>query len=759
MALSPPVETKYHGVATHLMATHRRSQPFSSQRSIVSDHRFSLPYARNGFFSKYDRKWRWWHYLSFLILLLALIEATLLLIGFIVLLEQMSPVRIALRQYPSVPYHHLDTSTSPTLESGTTVYHVTKEFGPATMGGMGTVVTALATAQQRSGLLDVSVVMPYYSYLRNKFNIEKVVDLVIDVRDKNGKMVPVEFRISRMMYVFNPSVNVTEATDGGNLTATAPPVVLRTEQVPVYLIGPGNRKPFTVAFRASNPVQVYSAAKGLPHEWRDQYFVKAAAAFLSHQAASADEESLFAPVRLGPHVDVIHLHGATNAQISSYIRDNQRVRQLGPKPPAIVYTMHDYLDELQYTYTTNNVKRFFSDDMLQTIQPYVHGQRIFLSRMGIDLADVVTFVSHSMAVDIIEGRMDFYLKELVMDSLLRKAEARQFFGISNGVDFSKLSPFVSKRLGTKKMGFSNYALERVKEIQQQQQQASSGAVPSDRTVWHLSEKSDDYVSTAKDRAKRYLVRRKLLTEEDLKRPVVLYVGRFQYNKGLEMFDEAAQHFVKNNMKFVIMGQPNNYPLRWVEALQERYGNHVVVMSTPADQRRWLVFYRAAADFIFVPSLTESFGLVAVEGLVFGAPVISTGVGGLKEFLIDRPPAAGNWTEPVRRIHITRHKQTHVPTVTSREVYNAYLFNPKTLGDAIRDAAIDYRRNTLSKALKEEFSLRMIQSALELGWDRDNQQGPMYDYNRVYEIALANRRIPAISQHEIEEERRLIQRLS
>ncbi|KAF7726684.1 hypothetical protein EC973_008558 [Apophysomyces ossiformis] len=741
MALSPPVETKYQGVPTHFVTTHRRSHLLTSPRSIFSETRLTLPYARGGFFSKYEQRWRWWHYLSCFIVLLGVVEVLLLLTGFVVFSEQIAPVRIALRQYPSIPYRHFDVSKAAALMKGTTVYHVTKEFGPAIMGGMGTVVTALAAAQQRSGQLDVAVVMPYYSYLRNKFNIEKVLDLVVHIRDKEGKMIPVEFRISKMMYVFDPPTNVTAET---NLTA---PVVPRTEQVPIYLIGPGNRKPFTLAFRARNHIQIYSAIKGLPHEWRDQYFVKAAAAFLSHQASATDEESLFAPVRLSPHVDIIHLHGATNAQLIPYIRQHQKTRQLGPRPPAIVYTMHDYLDELQYSYTVNNVRRFFTDEMLQSTEQYIHGQRMFMSRLGIDLADVATFVSHSMTVDMVEGRLDFYLKEFVMESLLRKAEAGRFFGVSNGVDFSKLSPFVSKRLSAKKMGYSQYALDRVKGQQ-------SLVANHDRTVWALSDKPDDYVSTAKDRAKRYLVRRKLLTEEDLKRPVVLYVGRFQYNKGLEMFDEAAQHFVKHNMKFVIMGQPNNYPLAWVEALQQRYPDHVIVLSTPADQRRWLVFYRAAADFIFVPSLTESFGLVAVEGLVFGSPVISTGVGGLKEFLIDRPR-----TQSVRQIHIMRDKQTHAPTVTSQEIYNAYLFEAKTLGEAIQDAAADYKQITLSKALREEFCLRMIQSALGMGWDRGNYQGPLHDYNRVYETALAHRKIPSISQHEIEEEQRLVQMLT
>lgn len=43
----------------------------------------------------------------------------------------------------------------------------------------------------------------------------------------------------------------------------------------------------------------------------------------------------------------------------------------------------------------------------------------------------------------------------------------------------------------------------------------------------------------------------------------------------------------------------------------------------------------AADVVIVPSRNEIFGLVALEGLLFGSAVLSTAVGGLKEFLVDR----------------------------------------------------------------------------------------------------------------------------
>ncbi|KAG2225401.1 hypothetical protein INT45_010037 [Circinella minor] len=681
-------------------------------------------------------------------------------IGGALLHRQPSPIRIALKQYPAIRYqplqeHALTTSIPP---RGTTVYHVTKEFGSASMGGMGMVVTALASAQQRSGSVRSAVVMPYYSFLKNKHRPEKVTDLVIDVRDKTGRLIPMEFRVWRMIHIIDPEIaanitnNVVNATVPAQSVADQAKLLPLTEQVPVYLIGPGNRKPFNLAFRARKTLDIYSCPPSLPMEWKDQYFDKAAAEFLAHQAASADEVPLFAPARVTRHVDVVHIHGATNAYIIKYLKDHQRRGQLGPRPPSIMYTMHDYLDELQYTNTWNNVKKFL-DEPDDQLDQYMRGNRVFMSSLGIDYADVATFVSQAMAKDIVEGHDDFYLKELVMQSILRKAERGRFFGISNGVDFGTLNPFTHPRLIQRKSDFPLYGRELIR--QQPVKDLMTVSSNDHSTVWQLAPTTKEYIMSAKDRAKKYLIRRKRLSEEDLDRPVVLFVGRFQYNKGLEIFDEACQYFVKQNMKFVIIGQRNNYPLEWVKALQERYPDNVIVMSTAQQQRQWSIYYRAAADFVFVPSLTESFGLVAAEGLLFGSPVISTGAGGLKEFLLDRP---SDHNASKTNVHVTRDKTTKAPVVTSNELYNAYLFEPATLGKAIEDAAADFWRNKESKVRREEFILRMIRSAFALDWNRGDQQGPVYDYMQAYNIALSERRIPRLSRHELDEERALLSRL-
>ncbi|KAF7728180.1 hypothetical protein EC973_006574 [Apophysomyces ossiformis] len=732
----------------HFMPSYRRNSGSSSiiittapSKPTLTHHKLTLnssfPTRTKPLFSKNDRKWRWWHFLSFTILVLGLLQIMALITG-LSWLHERSTIRIALRQYPSMIYQHLDTTVPVSLEKETTIYHVTKEFGPAIFGGMGVTITALAAAQQRTDLTRVSIVMPHYSFLRNKYPMDRVVDLVINVRDKRGRLMPLEFRVSKMMYAFNDTENLATA----NRTTESSRRYDMTEAVPVYLIGPGNRSPLNQAFRARNAMGIYSSPKGLPYEWRDQYFVKAATAFLAHQATATDEESLFAPLHLAPPgVDIVHLHGATNAYIAKLLQDRRDADALGPKPPAIVYTMHDHMDEPQYTNSLGNVQKFLDTEMAGGSH-YVLGHRMFMSSVAIDHADAVTLAGRTMASDIVEGRSDFYLKEVVMGSILRKASQRRFFGISNGIDLTSMSPFTDIRLSNRKIAFPDHAYNIL----------SQQTLPA---AWGLTTNTTDYISTAKDRAKKYLMRRNLLSEADLKRPLVLYVGPFDHSKGLDRFEEASALFEKYNMKFIILGQPGSYPLQSLQQLQSKYPDNVLLLFTPQHQRQYTIFCRAAADFVFVPSKEENFGLAAAEGLLFGSAVISTGVGGLSEFLVDRPflPEYSSQNETVNpqmhTIGIRRDKQTRAPTVTSQEKYNAYLFTNQ-LEEAVRDASIDFQWYGRIKALREEYHLRMIRTALDLAWDRES--GPVHDYMRVYQVAQQYRPIPHLTRHDVEEEK-------
>ncbi|CEP17667.1 hypothetical protein [Parasitella parasitica] len=650
-----------------------------------------------------------------------------------------------IQKYPKLHYQPLDTSIPITLGLDSNVYHVTKEFGPATMGGMGTVLTAMAQAQLRTGRIQPNIVLPFYSILKKQeqYPIKKTVDLVTTFRDDGGNPVNVEFRVSEMQYDFEPISNFNSLPEQDKAAILATRQTKR--KVKVYLIGPGKREPLQKAFRAGSITQIYSSPKGLPQEWKDQYFTKAAASFLVWKAAGKHEQSLFAPLSLQqPKVDVVHLHGATNAYVAKFLSEYED--QLGPTPPAIIYTMHDYLDELQYTNTLSNVEKFLNiprngksleSEVHEMVGPYTFGSdKVFMSPMAVDIADTVTFVSQAMAKDMVEGKLEFYLKEVVMENILRKAENEQFYGVSNGVDFGgSINPFTEAKLFEAGLQYSDFARSLINQKLGSANNMTDANAAAASKHWSLSSFDADYVINSKQKAKQFLVDHGLLNAVDLNRPLVLFVGRFQYNKGLETFQEAAQLFKLHDMKFAIIGQPNNYPLSWVKRLAANDAENIVLMTRTSEQQKWLIYFRAAADFVYVPSITESFGLVAAEGLLFGSSVISTGVGGLAEFLVDRQLDMDAPIEIVSEHLVESHYR-----------FNAYLFDSLvTTGDmqlsqAVLRAANDYNHMRRVPALHETYVLRMMLSAYSLGWERAGpEQGPVYDYLRIYQQAIYDKR--------------------
>lgn len=680
---------------------------------------------------------------------------------------------IVKRQYPIKTYTHLDTNIKSQIEKGTQVYHVTKEFGPAVTSQLGRTVTALAAAQQASNLTEVAIVMPFYTFLR-RFVTDKEIDMVLDIRGKRpGQIMNVEFRVWKMMHAFNPPVQAPSVYEWQMINNINTSVLLTpqiapapTDVVPVYMIGHANRIPFNQAFKCRTASEIHTE-NSLPMEWRDQYFAKAAAAFLAHKATASDEESIFAPIRIVPRVDIVHIHGASNAYVAKFLQDKKEADDLGPRPPAIVYTMHDHQDEIQYSNSFRNVRKFL-DNLAEreSLRKYVHGGKMFMSKLAIDQAQAVTFASRPMAADIIEGRRDFHMKELVMDSLLKKMETSRFYGISNAIDYySSEHPFITDKLVSRNMGFPQYALDLIGDQDSIHStdplHALALDLPDTPTYWTLSEHPNDFTFVYKDRAKRYLIKRSVFNEQDMKRPIVLFRGKLEHNKGLEIFEQAAEYFFKHNMRFIIMGNKHDYPSDRLDALVKKYPQHVSLVITGKEQRRVGIFCRAAADFVFAPNPYDSLGLETVEGMIFGSAVITTGAGSLHESIIDRPLyQAGS-----RQVSVTLLDPSIVTekgaVVKSYEYFNGYVYDHysnSSLESAIIDASKDFNRLRKNKALREEFILRMIRSALNLGWDRGHFQGPVHEYNQVYALALEDRFIPEMKRHQVEQEHDLVSRL-
>jgi D-inositol-3-phosphate glycosyltransferase len=130
------------------------------------------------------------------------------------------------------------------------------------------------------------------------------------------------------------------------------------------------------------------------------------------------------------------------------------------------------------------------------------------------------------------------------------------------------------------------------------------------------------------------------------RNIVLFVGRITKAKGLRILVKAIAK-VKNKfieeMKLVVIGGDVSGVMHSEEESKEkkRLGRLIKKLDLEDDviflgpvRRERLPYYYSIADVCVVPSLYESFGLVAVEAMSCGTPVIASKVGGLKHTVRD-----------------------------------------------------------------------------------------------------------------------------
>ena len=118
------------------------------------------------------------------------------------------------------------------------------------------------------------------------------------------------------------------------------------------------------------------------------------------------------------------------------------------------------------------------------------------------------------------------------------------------------------------------------------------------------------------------------------RPVLLWVGRMAPIKGLDtLLDTVARlREGRRDMRLLVVGGDADEPTSGHEtSLRHRIARLGLVDSVrfvgPQPQSV-LPLYYAAADLTVLPSYYESFGMVALEAMACGSPVIASRVGGL-----------------------------------------------------------------------------------------------------------------------------------
>lgn len=126
---------------------------------------------------------------------------------------------------------------------------------------------------------------------------------------------------------------------------------------------------------------------------------------------------------------------------------------------------------------------------------------------------------------------------------------------------------------------------------------------------------------------------------------ILFVGRIEPLKGIDtllqainILRERSPHVLNNVSVTIVGGDPNadtlDAEMARLQTMREKLGLGELVTFVGSKDQMMLPYYYAASEIVVMPSHYESFGLVALEAMAMGTPVIASEVGGLAHLIQD-----------------------------------------------------------------------------------------------------------------------------
>ncbi len=124
---------------------------------------------------------------------------------------------------------------------------------------------------------------------------------------------------------------------------------------------------------------------------------------------------------------------------------------------------------------------------------------------------------------------------------------------------------------------------------------------------------------------------------DPKRPYILFVGRITRQKGIIHLVSAIQHLRPGVQIVLCAGAPDTREIgeemtRRVEAARRDRPGDIIWLAEMLPRSEVIPLYAQAAVFV-CPSVYEPFGIINLEAMACGTPVVASAVGGIKEVVL------------------------------------------------------------------------------------------------------------------------------
>jgi glycogen synthase len=124
---------------------------------------------------------------------------------------------------------------------------------------------------------------------------------------------------------------------------------------------------------------------------------------------------------------------------------------------------------------------------------------------------------------------------------------------------------------------------------------------------------------------------------DPSRPYILFVGRITRQKGIVHLVRAIKHLDSDFQVVLCAGAPDTpeiaAEMQQAVAVAREHRGEIIWIEKMVTRPEAIALYSGASVFV-CPSIYEPFGIINLEAMACGTPVVASAVGGIKEVVVD-----------------------------------------------------------------------------------------------------------------------------